>query len=192
MALFNIDVTSFSLSETTARMVQDEIRKRKPGDNVTLKVDREGKTIEVKAKLGEYSEEEAMREMESKFPQLFMPRPQRTPQPFLSPMPRTPTEPKIFRWGLEKRRYIGVYMQDINRQLSEHFGVEKGKGVLIANIREGSPAEKAGLKVGDVIISADGALSLERSHLHQSRKMDSIQIPYLSQRMSYKIKEERL
>jgi serine protease Do len=168
---------------TDPRMVQDEIRKRKPGDNVTLKVDRDGKTIEVKAKLGEYSEEEAMREMENKYPQLFMPRPQRIPQPLQPPMPRTPAEPKLFRRGLEKRRYIGVYPQDISRELSEHFGVEKGRGVLIAKIREGGPAEKAGLKVGDVIISADGVRvegGEELSRLLQDKKKgDKVKIEFL-------------
>jgi S1-C subfamily serine protease len=168
---------------TNPRMVQDEIRKRKPGDNVTLKVERDGKTIEVKAKLGEYTEEEAMREMENKFPQLFMPRTQKPPQPMQPPMPRTPAEPKLYRWGLEKRRYIGVYPQDINRELSEHFGVEKGRGVLIAKIREGSPAEKAGLKVGDVILSADGVRvegGEELSELVQDKKKgDKVKIEFL-------------
>ncbi len=168
---------------TNPRMVQDEIRKRKPGDNVTLKVDRDGKTIEVKAKLGEYSEEEAMREMENKFPQLFMPRPQKTPQPLRPPMPRTPAEPRLYRWGLEKRRYIGVSPQDMNRELSEHFGVEKGRGVLIAKIREGSPAEKAGLKVGDVIISADGVRVEEGEELSRlvqdKKKGDKVKIEFL-------------
>jgi len=168
---------------TNPRMVQDEIRKRKPGDNVTLKVDRDGKTIEVKAKLGEYTEEEAMREMENKFPQLFMPRPQKTPQPLRPPMPRTPAEPKLYRWGLEKRRYLGVYTQDINRELSEHFGLEKGRGVLIASIKEGSPAEKAGLKVGDVIISADGVrvegVEELSEHVQDKKKGDKVKIEFL-------------
>jgi serine protease Do len=168
---------------TNPRMVQDEIRKRKPGDNVTLKVDREGKTIEAQVKLGEYSEEEAMREMENKFPQLFMPRPQRIPEPIRPPMPRTPAEPKLFRRGLEERRYIGVYPQDITRELSEHFGVEKGRGVLIAKIREGGPAEKAGLKVGDVILSADGVRvegGEELSRLLQDKKKgDKVRIEFL-------------
>jgi S1-C subfamily serine protease len=168
---------------TNPRMVKDEIRKRKPGDNVTLKVDRDGKTIEVKAKLGEYSEEKAMREMENKFPQLFMPRPQKTPERLRPPMPRTPAEPKLYRWGLEKRRYIGVYTQDINRELSEHFGVEKGRGVLIASIKEGSPAEKAGLKVGDVIISADGVrvegVEELSEHVQDKKKGDKVKIEFL-------------
>lgn len=168
---------------TNPRMVQDEIRKRKPGDNVTLKVDRDGKTIEVKAKLGEYTEEEAMREMENKFPQLFMPRPPKGPERLRPPMPRTPAEPKLYRWGLEKRRYIGVYTQDINRELSEHFGVEKGRGVLIAGIKEGSPAEKAGLKVGDIIISADGVrvegVEELSEHVQDKKKGDKVKIEFL-------------
>ncbi|TET20386.1 MAG: PDZ domain-containing protein, partial [Candidatus Aminicenantes bacterium] len=56
----------------------------------------------------------------------------------------------------ENRRYIGVYIQDLNEELSEHFGVKKGTGLLVSKINEDSPAEKAGLKVGDVIVKADG------------------------------------
>lgn len=175
-------------------MLGDEIRKRKPGDNVTLKVERDGKTMEIKAKLGEYPEEEVWREMESKFPQLFMPRPQKAPQPLMPPMPRTPVEPRLYRWGMEKRRYIGVYHQDINRELSQHFGVEEGTGVLITKIREGSPAEKAGLRVGDVIIKADGVrveAGEDLSKLVQDKKKgDKVKIELLRDKKKMSVEVE--
>jgi serine protease Do len=62
----------------------------------------------------------------------------------------------MFRWGLEHRKYIGIYLEEINRELSEYFGVKEGRGVLVSKVSEGSPAERAGLEVGDVIIKADG------------------------------------
>jgi serine protease Do len=52
--------------------------------------------------------------------------------------------------------YMGVSIQDLNDQLGDYFGVKKGNGVLITEVLEDSPAQKAGLKAGDVIISADG------------------------------------
>lgn len=177
-----------------SKMLGDEIRKRKPGDNVTLKVERDGKVMEIKAKLGEYSEEEAMREMESKFPQLFMPRFPRTPQPLRPPISPRPAEPRLFPWGLEKRRYIGVTMQPLNRELSQHFGVEEGIGVLVAKIREGSPAEKAGLKVGDVIIKADGVRvegTEDLSRLVQNKKKgDKVKIEFIRERKKMSVEVE--
>ncbi len=144
----------------STKMLAKEIRKRKPGKTTTLKIERNGKEIDVKVKLGEYSEKYVRIELESKFPRLFIaPKPPKPPVapklPELRKLPKPP-EPKIFSWGLEHRKYIGIYLEEINRELSEYFGVKEGRGLLVAKITRDSPAEKAGLKVGDVIIKADG------------------------------------
>ncbi len=147
----------------STKILVKEIRKRKPGKTITLKIERNGKEIDVKVKLGEYSEKYVRIELESKFPRLFFaPKPPKPPVvpklPKLRklPKPPEPPEPKIFSWGLEHRKYIGIYLEEINRELSEYFGVKEGRGLLVAKITKDSPAEKAGLKVGDVIIKADG------------------------------------
>ncbi len=147
----------------STKMLAKEIRKRKPGKTITLKIERSRKEIDVKVKLGEYSEKYVRIELESKFPRLFFaPKPPKPPLvPKLRalrklPKPPEPPEPKIFSWGLEHRKYIGIYLEEINRELSEYFGVKEGRGLLVAKITKDSPAEKAGLKVGDVIIKADG------------------------------------
>ncbi len=57
--------------------------------------------------------------------------------------------------------YIGVTLESLGKQLGEYFGVEDGEGVLITEIFEDSPAEKAGLKAGDVIIEIDGEVADE-------------------------------
>ncbi|NIM59446.1 MAG: PDZ domain-containing protein [Candidatus Aminicenantes bacterium] len=148
---------------TTTRMLSKEIRKRKPGQTITLKIKRNGKEMDVKVRLGEYSEKDVRLELITKFPRLFVapkpPEPPKMPKmPELErlPEPPEPPEPKIFTWGLEHRKYIGVYIEEINRELSEYFGVKEGNGLLVAKITKDSPAEKAGLQVGDVIIKADG------------------------------------
>jgi serine protease Do len=142
-----------------------EIRKRKPGQDVTLKVERDGKSMDVKVKLGEYPENEAQREMEIRFPGLFgpdVPMPGTTPKsvsPEMAPRmefrPRPPV-PKTPEWSYETRKYIGVYCGELNRELAEHFGVKEGTGLIVSKLTEGGPAEKAKLKVGDVIVSVDG------------------------------------
>ncbi|MEE8317405.1 MAG: Do family serine endopeptidase [Candidatus Omnitrophota bacterium] len=52
--------------------------------------------------------------------------------------------------------WIGVVIQDIDSDLADYFNLEDGHGVLVSRILEKSPAEKAGLKPGDIIMSLDG------------------------------------
>jgi C-terminal processing protease CtpA/Prc len=52
--------------------------------------------------------------------------------------------------------YLGVNLESLNSQLGEYFGVKDGEGALITMVTEDSPAQKAGLKAGDVIIEIDG------------------------------------
>ena len=141
-----------------------EIRKRKPGQDVTLKIERDGKPMDVKVKLGEYAENEALREMEVRFPGFFgpdAPMPGTAPKsvsPEKAPRPDAPRPlaPKTQEWSYETRKFIGVYCGELNRELAEHFGVKEGMGLIVSKLTEGGPAEKAKLKVGDVIISVDG------------------------------------
>ena len=51
--------------------------------------------------------------------------------------------------------YLGVQIQGLEGQLADYFGAKDG-GVLVTEVIENSPAEKAGLKAGDVIISVAG------------------------------------
>jgi serine protease Do len=56
----------------------------------------------------------------------------------------------------DSSRQIGVGVTLLSKQLGDYFGVPDGKGLLINNVRENSPAAKAGLKAGDVIIEVEG------------------------------------
>ena len=51
---------------------------------------------------------------------------------------------------------LGVGIQSMGEQLGEYFGLSGRTGVLITSVSEDSPAAKAGLKAGDVILSLDG------------------------------------
>lgn len=53
-------------------------------------------------------------------------------------------------------RQIGVGVSSLTKQLGDYFGVAEGKGILINSVNENSPAAKAGLKAGDVIVEVEG------------------------------------
>jgi len=58
--------------------------------------------------------------------------------------------------GYVSRGWLGVVIQDVSRPLAETFGLDRPTGALVAQVTKGSPAEDAGLLVGDVILSYDG------------------------------------
>jgi serine protease Do len=58
--------------------------------------------------------------------------------------------------GAVVRGYLGVVIQQLTRDLAESFDIETTQGILVAQVSEDSPADKAGLKTGDVIIKYQG------------------------------------
>ncbi len=59
--------------------------------------------------------------------------------------------------GIEiKRGWLGVKIQQITPEIAESLGIKEEKGALVAEVTPGSPAEKAGIKNGDVILTFDG------------------------------------
>ncbi|MEN8181093.1 MAG: PDZ domain-containing protein [Myxococcota bacterium] len=54
------------------------------------------------------------------------------------------------------RGRIGIRVQPLTPELREHFGVPADRGVLVSQVETGRPAEKGGLRVGDVIVAMDG------------------------------------
>ena len=55
------------------------------------------------------------------------------------------------------RRFIGVQLLALTPELREHFGVPPEKGVMVSKVLDGTPAERAGIRVGDIIMAAGGA-----------------------------------
>jgi len=63
---------------------------------------------------------------------------------------------QLVKHGKVTRGRLGVYIQDLTRELADSFGLDKNKGILVAQVIKDSPAEKAGLKRGDVITELEG------------------------------------
>lgn len=61
---------------------------------------------------------------------------------------------QILQYGKVKRSKIGVIVQPITPELSEHFGTTTG--AIVSSVQPGGPADKAGIKAGDVIVEVNG------------------------------------
>jgi serine protease Do len=61
--------------------------------------------------------------------------------------------------------YLGVYIQDITPELATSFGLKEDKGVLVSDVTPDSPAKKAGVNKGDVILEYDGKQVEEKGQL---------------------------
>ncbi|MFJ4442259.1 DegQ family serine endoprotease [Pseudomonas sp. NPDC089422] len=75
--------------------------------------------------------------------------------------------------GKVSRGWLGVVIQEVNKDLAESFGLDKPAGALVAQVLENGPAAKGGLQVGDVILSMNGqpiVMSADLPHLVGSLK----------------------
>ena len=67
--------------------------------------------------------------------------------------------------GKVTRGYLGVVVQPLSEELAQSFGLDKPHGALVSEVVKGGPAERAGIKRGDVILSFDGQAIDERNDL---------------------------
>ncbi|HET6265439.1 MAG TPA: DegQ family serine endoprotease [Usitatibacter sp.] len=69
---------------------------------------------------------------------------------------------QLIKHGKVTRGRLGVTVQDVNATLAESFGLDRPRGALVSSVDSGSPAEKGGLQVGDIVLKYNGA-AIERS-----------------------------
>ncbi|MCD1606814.1 DegQ family serine endoprotease [Stutzerimonas kunmingensis] len=70
--------------------------------------------------------------------------------------------------GKVSRGWLGVVIQEVNKDLAESFGLERPAGALVAQVMDGGPAARGGLRVGDVILSLNDkpiVMSADLPHL---------------------------
>jgi S1-C subfamily serine protease len=125
------------------------IREIPGGRAIQLSVWRDGKQQTITATLGK-SEERHSAMMKV------------SPQAFAFRVPEMPEIPDLhnFEWDggrfLGGKPRLGIDAEDVSGQLGAYFGVPEGEGILVRNVNSDSPAEKAGVKAGDVITTLNG------------------------------------
>lgn len=63
---------------------------------------------------------------------------------------------QIIEHGEVRRPWLGIVGYDVNRRVARRYGVLASRGIFVVEVSAGGPAEAAGLRVGDVILSVDG------------------------------------
>ena len=128
----------------SAREMSRHIRETPAGRAVKLTVMRDGREMEINVTLGERT---------GLANRVFTPRPVITRARTLT---TARVRPDLQLMRLPARRHIGVELQSMTPQLAEYFGLSNRNGALVIFVFADSPAAKAGLKAGDVILSAGG------------------------------------
>ncbi|MCK4404766.1 MAG: PDZ domain-containing protein [candidate division Zixibacteria bacterium] len=116
------------------------VRGTSPEEEVELIILRDGKEKIITVTLGKRRMSEFFYEYEF--------------EPFLGETERM--KPHVYSFSFFSGSRIGVKVQDMTEQLGNYFGVEDGEGALITEVEEDMPAERVGLKAGDVIVEVDG------------------------------------
>jgi membrane-associated protease RseP (regulator of RpoE activity) len=71
-------------------------------------------------------------------------------------VPGAPDAPDAPIGPMMNRARLGVRIENLGSDLSEYFDVKEGRGALVVDVIDGSPAKKIGIKPGDVIVDVDG------------------------------------
>jgi serine protease Do len=72
---------------------------------------------------------------------------------------------QLMEKGKVTRGWLGVAIQALSSELAQAFGLEKNTGALVTEVTKESPADKAGIKSGDIILKFDGKMIHERDEL---------------------------
>lgn len=89
----------------------------------------------------------------------------------------------IVHFDMPRRAYLGVQTVDLTSELRDHLGAPKDSGVMVGSVEDGSPADKAGLKVGDIVVAVDGkdveSASALRLALRGKKDGDTVRVEVL-------------
>jgi serine protease Do len=173
-------IVSFnSRSVDSPSELSDVVRSARVGQTVSVTVVRDGNRRSLSARLAEWPEN-----LDDEYE---APTPRATPR--APRAPRAPTAPRAprgdwFEWNGDRfevpdngdwtmlrgmgRGRLGVQIQDLNSGLGEALDVPSGKGVLVTRVIEDTPAQRAGMKAGDVIVRVGDTAVDDVDDLHRA------------------------
>jgi serine protease Do/serine protease DegQ len=98
---------------------------------------------------------------------------------------------QLIKYGQVKRGVLGVNIYDVTPDVAKEFGLAEASGALVAGVAQGSAAEKAGVKTGDIIVSINGAPMKSAGELRNSIGMlrvgDQVEIGLLRDGKPHKV-----
>ena len=74
----------------------------------------------------------------------------------------------LIEYGAVRRGWLGVAVQDLNPDLARYFKLERAEGVLVTRVYDRSPAARAGIRRGDILLSIDDHPVLNKSDYFQA------------------------
>jgi len=122
------------------------VKKREPGDKVPVVVYREGKERKFAVTLGEPKSLAVLKDELG-----------RSSEELSKALGSTKESMEFYKQSYLTRGRCGMVLGSINEDLAPYFGIGAGEGVLVLDVETKSPAAKAGIKSGDVIVSVNGA-----------------------------------
>ncbi len=72
---------------------------------------------------------------------------------------------QIKQFGRPRRGWLGINIQSVTDEIAESLGLDKPRGALISSVRDGGPAQVAGMQLGDVVLTFDGKEVDDMRHL---------------------------
>jgi len=144
------DVITTYDSQTVEGRVQFRrlVRETPPGRSVSLVVSRDGSAQSLSVVIGDRGDE-----IENNVRVFRHPEHPAPPSSFVMPdFDFQFVAPEVMD---TRTPLLGISAEDLNGQLGAYFGAPNGEGILVRDVKRGTPAEKAGLKAGDVITKVD-------------------------------------
>jgi S1-C subfamily serine protease len=75
---------------------------------------------------------------------------------------------QLIKYGQVKRGVLGVQLYDVTPDIAKEFGLTETTGALVAGVAQGSAAESAGIKTGDIITSLNGTIMKSSGELRNA------------------------
>jgi Do/DeqQ family serine protease len=98
---------------------------------------------------------------------------------------------QLIKYGQVKRGVLGVNIYNVTPDIAKEFGLTESSGALVAGVAQGSAAEHAGVKTGDIITSINGAAMKDASELRNTIGMlrigDKVEIGLLRDGKPHKV-----